>query len=60
MQVFVAEKYFRIWYTVYTEEIYKWLWFFLLIQKHLVLFGGSFGDDVTDSALWIINPGKNL
>lgn len=35
------------------------IWFFLLIQKNLVLFGGSFGDDVTDSALWIINPGKN-
>lgn len=25
-------------------------------KKNLVLFGGSFGDDVTDSALWIINP----
>ncbi|XP_062600954.1 uncharacterized protein LOC134262580, partial [Saccostrea cucullata] len=25
-------------------------------KKNLLLFGGSFGDDVTDSALWIINP----
>lgn len=29
-------------------------------KKNLVLFGGSFGDDVTDSALWIINPGAPI
>ncbi|XP_061179886.1 uncharacterized protein LOC133188462 [Saccostrea echinata] len=25
-------------------------------KKNLLLFGGSFGDNVTDSSLWIINP----